>query len=182
MHSIIEQSCKFVGLTCVLLTAGLAWAGFQDTPATTAGEPLTAWRWMQSVTLPAQKGASPLADFVLTSIVFDLARVDLNDLRPGAPEIRTLNEVRSVREGHIPSLRRSDPRKRIPPVRRMGIGSVARPGCWVKGSASSLRPYWCSYTARSCRRWSYYSPRCRSSGPRNPQTNWPRQALRVACR
>jgi hypothetical protein len=72
----------------MLCIAGLVLAGVEgqalarvdDAPAG-PGESLSAWQWLETVTLPAQQGPSPFDDFVLGASVFDRARVDLNDLR-----------------------------------------------------------------------------------------------------
>lgn len=65
----------------VLAAAGFARPGVDDPQPASLGESLTAWQWMENVTLPEKQGTSPYYDFVLGPSVFDRARVDLDDLR-----------------------------------------------------------------------------------------------------
>ena len=99
MRSKCKQTAFFLAASWTFLVVGLAAARFDDAAASPAGEPLTAWEWMQNVSLLAQQGASPFVDFILTPSVFDRARVDLNDLRLYDARNREIPFKMEVRRG-----------------------------------------------------------------------------------
>jgi hypothetical protein len=76
-----KTAIVLLAVLCTFAGTGLASADGDGASSANPDESLTAWQWMQTVTLPARPGASPYADLVLGPSVFDRARLDLNDLR-----------------------------------------------------------------------------------------------------